>query len=286
MSRNYSISGPLFVFVALAVALVITRHPGNPPTLAYASFGSGPTVVFVHGLGSRPGHWLRVARWTAEHHQVVLVDLPGHGASPMARSLTVRSAGWALANALEHVSNDPVILVGHSIGGLVAAEAALQNPGRVRGLVLVETALRPQVDDEERMGIEDAMDRDFDGFVRAIYRSFGHDSAQGAMLAADAADMDAGVMRTWIDLALQADISKDMDRLQVPVLAVLSDRSWPGDEPWDVTARALGYEQLHDLKPVRIENAGHFVMLDDPSTVARAIERFAARFDQGSLAAR
>lgn len=286
MSRNYSISGPLLVFLALAVGLVLTRDPGPPPTLAYASFGRGPSVVFVHGLGSRPGHWLRVARWTAERHQVVLVDLPGHGESPMDRRLSLESAGWSLADALEHVANGPVILVGHSIGGLIAAEAALQDPGRVRGLVLIETALRPQFDDEERMGIEDALDRDFDGFVESVYRSFGRDSIQGEMLAADAAEMDRGVMRTWIDFALEADASADVADLDVPVLAVLSDRSWPAGEPWEVTAKALGYDRIPRLEAVRVEHAGHFVMLDDPTAVARAIERFAARFEQGTLAAR
>jgi len=59
------------------------------------------------------------------------------------------------------------------------------------------------------------------------------------------------------------------------VMAVLADRSWPRDEPWAAAAKELGYERVPRVEPVRLEGCGHFVMLDKPSDVARAIARAA-----------
>ena len=57
-------------------------------------------------------------------------------------------------------------------------------------------------------------------------------------------------------------------------------------EPWHVTAEALGYARVPRLEPMRIGNCGHFVMLDRPADMARAIERFADSTAGESVAGR
>jgi len=273
---SYSLLLPAIVLIsAFALVFHSARHSRPPAPSASYSMGQGPTIVLVHGLGSKVDHWLPVARRLARTHRVVLAQLPGHGESTMPEPLTLERAALALEGTLARETREPVTLVGHSLGGLVAARLALDRPRLVRSLVLIETSLKPPMEERERLGMLETLDRDYAGLVNAAYSSFGRDSAQGAILAGEAKALDPSMMKPWIRLALRADLSADAAGLHMPIVAVLADRSWPRDEPWSVTARALGYERVPRVEAVRIENCGHFAMLDRPSEVARIIARAA-----------
>ena len=265
----------IVVLAALALILLSARSLSPPPAPVSGAFGRGPVIALVHGLGSRAEHWLPAARLLARHHRVVLVDLPGHGQSAMPQPFSLERAAQALDLALKREGPQPLVLVGHSLGGLVAAAEACDRPGRVRALVLVETALRPQVDGQERAAVLEALQKDYQGLVRDAYRAFGRDSAQGEALYREVAAMDPAVIKPWIRLAFSADLSARIARLQCPLLVVLAPRSWPEGEPWPVAAAALGYAAAPQVRPVRLEGCGHFVMLDRPAALARLIARFA-----------
>jgi pimeloyl-ACP methyl ester carboxylesterase len=241
-----------------------------------AAFGRGPAIVLVHGLGSRAAHWLPTARILARRHRVVLVDLPARGGSAMPEPFSLARATLALDVALARASREPVVLVGHSLGGLVAAAEARAHPGRVRALVLIETALRPRVEKAERRAALDALERDYTGTLRQACADFGRDSAQGEALYREVAALDPAVVKPWIRVAFAADLSARMARLQCPLLVVLAPRSWPKGEPWVETAAALGFGAVPRVRAVRVDDCGHFVMLDRPDELARLIGRFAA----------
>jgi len=157
--------------------------------------------------------------------------------------------------------------------------------GSVRALVLVETALRPQLAGGERAALLDALEHDYPGTLRANYAAFGRDSAQGAALYAHAAGLDSSAMKAWIRLAVTADLSAAVAALRVPTLAVFSERSWPASEDWPACAETLGYARLRGVTPVRVERVGHFVMLDRPALLAGIIRRFERGLRAPSLAA-
>ncbi|HOB94128.1 MAG TPA: alpha/beta hydrolase [Aquabacterium sp.] len=103
-----------------------------------------PCVVFVHGALHDHSVWTLLARWCAHHgHGVLAVDLPGHGqsAGPVLASVEA-AADWLLALlATAGVKNDgQVTLVGHSMGSLIALEAAARAPALIGRLVMVGTA--------------------------------------------------------------------------------------------------------------------------------------------------
>lgn len=98
------------------------------------------TFVFVHGFGDAGAGWTNTAATVAEHHSVVLLDLPGHGRSKWGDApLTIDVLRGGLNAVLETVDG-PITLVGNSMGGWVSAEWALRNVDRVERLVLVNSA--------------------------------------------------------------------------------------------------------------------------------------------------
>ena len=103
-----------------------------------------PCVVFVHGALHDHSVWTLLARWCAHHgHSVLAVDLPGHGRSAGPALGSVEALGdWVLAvlDAAGVAATTPVTLVGHSMGSLVALEAAARAPERIRHLVMVGAA--------------------------------------------------------------------------------------------------------------------------------------------------
>lgn len=248
--------------------------------------GHGPVVVLVHGLGSNANQWLPVARDLARDHRVVLVELPGHGQAPIATPFALEQATLALDRAIEEQSPDPVVLVGHSVGGMVAVTEALRAPHRVRSLVLVETALKPQMSEAERDTLLASFDHDWQGTLHAVYSSFGRDSAQGEALWAQASHVERATMRAWIPVALTTDLSRDAAALSMPVLAVLAPHSWEKGETWEHASNALGYDGITMLEGERVENCGHFLMLDQPRALARAIRRMTTSAPQPTLALR
>jgi pimeloyl-ACP methyl ester carboxylesterase len=100
-----------------------------------------PTVVFLHGALHDHSVWTLAARWFAHHgHGVLALDLPAHGRSAgPARASVETMADWLLA-VLDAAGVAAASLVGHSMGSLVALEAAARAPARARHLVMVGTA--------------------------------------------------------------------------------------------------------------------------------------------------
>src|SRR5437879_6233086 len=108
----------------------------------YADFGgTGPTLVLVHGLGGSHVNWLAVAPVLARRARVLAVDLAGFGRTPLGeRSADVHANRVLLDRFLGAVAGGPAVLVGNSMGGLVAMMEAALAPQRVAGLVLVAPA--------------------------------------------------------------------------------------------------------------------------------------------------
>jgi pimeloyl-ACP methyl ester carboxylesterase len=103
--------------------------------------GSGPPLVFVHGLAGSWTNWLENICAFAEDHRVIALDLPGFGASEIPRE-PVSIPGYArLLEALcEKLAIARGAFVGNSMGGLVCAEFARSHPQRVERLCLVAAA--------------------------------------------------------------------------------------------------------------------------------------------------
>jgi pimeloyl-ACP methyl ester carboxylesterase len=100
-----------------------------------------PVVVFVHGAMNDHSVWTLLARWFANHGFAVLApDLPGHGRSGGAPLSSVEALAEWLLGLLDVAGVAKASLVGHSMGSLIALEAASRAPARATHLVMVGTA--------------------------------------------------------------------------------------------------------------------------------------------------
>ncbi len=103
--------------------------------------GSGPPIVFIHGLSGSWQNWLEQLPVLAAEHRVVAMDLPGFGHSPMpAREISISGYGRILDELLGELGIDAAAVVGNSMGGFIGAELAISFPQRVERLVLVSAA--------------------------------------------------------------------------------------------------------------------------------------------------
>lgn len=101
--------------------------------------GASP-VVLIHGFGGSLHRWEPAVPALAERHRVIRLDLLGHGGSEKPRDgYSIEGQARQVALALGEFGVREAIVVGHSMGGMVAAALAEQDPGLVRGLVLEAT---------------------------------------------------------------------------------------------------------------------------------------------------
>jgi len=105
----------------------------------YSDHGSGSAVLMLHGWGCDGSDWIWLASDFATDHRVVLVDQRGHRRStPTAGPYGARVLADDAARLLRHLSIDRAVVVGHSMGGLVASALAVEHPELVTALVPVD----------------------------------------------------------------------------------------------------------------------------------------------------
>lgn len=125
--------------------------------LFYRKYGSGEPVVILHGVFGLSDNWVTIGRRLGEHFTVYIPDQRNHGHSPHSPALNY----FALADDLlefleEHTIRSP-ILIGHSMGGKVAMQFALDSSYPVKKLVVVDIAPRSYLVRQEHIQIVRAM---------------------------------------------------------------------------------------------------------------------------------
>lgn len=122
----------------------------------------GPRVAFLHGLFGQGRNWNQIAKALAgprgDEARCLLIDLPDHGRSPWSERFSYRAYAEAVAATLAAWAGDePVTLVGHSLGGKTAMVVALEHPESIAKLCVVDIAPRGYGDLHRFTGYINAM---------------------------------------------------------------------------------------------------------------------------------
>jgi 3-oxoadipate enol-lactonase len=232
--------------------------------VVYREHGSGPRIVFIHGLGQDKGIWATVQDQLADY-TTMAYDLRGHGASSLGNADgTIAQLGLDLIHFLEHVG--PAICVGFSLGGSVALWAAAERPELFVGVIAVATssvvgsaAAKAM---EERIVLFEEGDPEV---MRAIL--FEDTVAQLADSAFDAGPITTtrikaiGDARGYLNAALAVrgmhgdSLNPRLDRIQNPVLIVSGERDvWCPRKAAEIMLEHLGNAAFEELAGV-----GHLV---------------------------
>lgn len=273
---------------ALARAAGLT--PGVVPTsagpiaVATRLRPDGPTpLVCVHGFGGDKETWLLLAPRVARRRGLVLIDLPGHGASApiVGAEATPRRYAEVLAEVLAQLAIPRAVVVGNSLGGGVALHRAATAPDAVAGLVLVASVgpqsarsaqvkawnagpnpLIPGDDEAEAEAFLRLVTEKPPRVPRAILR---YVASRRAGADARLRPLFAGYVQ-----ADGADGVPTLDRIRAPALIVHGerDRVVPVDTGRDLAA-GLARARLHVMPAI-----GHAPQLEAPAATARAIAAF------------
>jgi pimeloyl-ACP methyl ester carboxylesterase len=241
--------------------------------LAYEDAGRGdPPLVFVHGIACHRGFWAPQVAHFVRRHRVLAVDLRGHGASDAPRQrYTMRSFADDLVWTCAQLEISSPVFIGHSLGGLVAIEAAAAYPDTLAASVLIDSVLlsggdRSDVVHELVAGLRG---QDSERTLREYFAHFfsPYDSPERRAWILDEAVRTPGHVTSSIwEEALSWNDADVLERCRVPLLYL--DAGTPNSD----LERALRLQP--DLVIGRTIGSGHFSQLEVPEQINPTLERF------------
>lgn len=254
--------------------------------LGYRTSGAGDVVVFLHPVGLDSTCWKSLIQHMPAYRSLA-VDAAGHGesdVSPGEFSLDEMAADTAELIAAQ--GNGPCIVVGSSMGGMVAQAVALAAPDLVRGLVLLSTshtlppagraAMKQRASDSEK-GMPTVIDATIERWFSAAFR------ASDPQTVADVRDhlltCDPIVhARAWRAIS-NLDYESGLGSIRCPTLVMTGSA--------DVSTPPAISQAMVKLLPGsvyrEIPGAGHMAMLEQPKLLADGINEFAAGFAQARV---
>ncbi len=269
-----------FVALAVTAAPLVAQAPAG---LKFMELGKGPTIVLVSGLGGARLQWMPTTRKLMTNYRVVMVDIPGHGDSPMPDPFSFDAAAKLLDDLLARQKAESTIVVGHGMGGVLAILAAKQHPEHVRGVVAIDASLKTPfgaVPDQERRYLLEFIDsspENYSMFVKEMFTRMGRDTTQGREIHAKAALVPPANMKAYIKELAYFDATGAVRDWKLPFLYLASSRAWPDTVKAEQLQKDRGFEAIAGFAPHRIANASFLVMSDQPDSLAVAISEFATR---------
>lgn len=279
MKRRMKVSLAVLVGVMTCVGLLFASEATAPAGLKTTEFGHGPTVVLVHSLGANRLVWMPTAKKLLAGHHVVMVDLPGHGESPLPDPFSLQACAEALDQVLAKQKPDSTVLVAQGIAGMLALKEVQAHGDRVRGLMVIDAATHAsmKIPEQQQQFFLQMLDTRYDEMLKRMTMSPGRDTTEGLQIFAMAQQVPPATMKAYWRAMMNEDVSGALKDLKPAFQFVGSSRLWPDTTTWVTVAKQLGYDDAGAVTARRIGNCGALIMKEQPDSLAAVIDEFSAR---------
>ena len=259
-----------FIMAQLDGQTVFVNSPDSI-RIAYEVHGDGlPALIFVHGWSCDRSYWKDQIASFSKNFKVVSIDLAGHGESGLERkSWTIEAFGGDVAAVVKKLGLKRAILIGHSMGGDVIAEAARQLPDQTAGLIMVDTykKLGPGRTPEQVQSFVAKLKTDFKDSTYALVKSMfisGSDTSLVNWVATDMSSAPPAIALDALDhsFSYSRQMPHTLEEIKLPVIAINSDNS-----PTDVESM-----NRYGVQVMIMHGVGHFMMMEDPDRFNRLLK--------------
>ncbi|MFN7957144.1 MAG: alpha/beta fold hydrolase [Holophagaceae bacterium] len=247
--------------------------------LHFQKAGQGPGVLLIHGFGGNKEVWAGVAAELAQDHTVLSVDLPGSGGTPGPAVVEGRADFGALAKDLAALVRKeglaPCLVVGHSMGGPIAARTVLVDAGAFRGLILVDSflsALPAAFMEPTISGLESNAPAALSAFMSHVSAG----PTQNQRVVAEALRVPIAALQAYLRALTRDPIDGRQAQLRLPVLQLAAGRR-EADPAREAAALAqFGFKGLPAFRAIHFPRARHWIMWDAPESFLVALRAFEA----------
>jgi 3-oxoadipate enol-lactonase len=265
--------------------------------IAYVEEGSGPPIVFLHGVGATKRMWAPQITMLSERFRCIALDYRGYGESEAppepslkadardAKAISRASYARDVIAVLDAVGIDAAHICGCSLGGVVALETYDAKPARVKSLALVDTfafypggvaSIDERIANLDKLGINE--------FAKTRAPGIHKPDAPRELVATSVADM-ASIPLPVYKASTRATWTGDY-RALLPRIAVPAEVFW-GELDTTIAPHDLS-EELANAIPtcsgvVRVPHAGHVANLDNPEFFNLALEAFIDSVEAGFI---
>lgn len=245
--------------------------------------GSGTPIVFLHGLGSSAADWALQVPAFAAHHQVLTLDLRGHGGSTFNGGLTIEQMAQDVAALLHERALGPAHVVGLSMGGCVALALGIYHAEKMRSLTLVNTFAKYQT--AGWAGLKRGFQRlwllqtrPVEVMAAYVARGLFPHPEQKPLYEAAIASLSRNpkpVYRAAIAAILKFDVTRQLSAIRLPTLVVLGERD-------QTVPRAAGERLAREIPNARrwlVPNSGHATPMDQAELFNETVLGFLGELD-------
>ena len=258
------------IFVSFTIICGASAASVDGINIHWVSEGKGSAIVFVHGWTCDTSVWKDQMAEFKNNYRVIALDLPGHGQSGSSSDgkYTMDLYARAVEAVRAEAGIEKMVLVGHSMGGPVIGQYAVNYPDRVAGLVGVDAAFQPPKGPPPGFDPDNPPPRE--QFIRSMFVPETSEAVQKKVLNMMLSTSDEKAMA--LGNAMGTFTSDNNDTINAPALIVLAGTRDSSDEAFREAVSRFAPR----VKLEKVPGTGHFLMMEKPADFNRLLRDFLA----------